>query len=406
MRPEATRADRRWTEARLIVFTEYADTKRYLRRQLDAAREGVNLQGYCADLFHHDVPWNPARIEQRNGRIDRTLQRASEVFCHYFFYPQRVEDRVLQVLVRKVDRIQRELGSLGTVIAERIGDALEDGIDDSSIARLDSAESLGGTVDQFHRDRAAGARELRRDRASPGGCGRGQPHPQRVHEASFEAEHLRDAIDVGLELAGAGPLIPLDQGRYRLPDMPAGWERPLDTMRPPRRRDEELWEWRKRPPLPVVFKAPESMTSDVVHLHLHHPFVQRIVSRFSGPGLRGQRPVAGDRGGQRPGRPHPGDRFRSPDHLWRGRQPPARGAHRVAARWLEGRGERKPFAEEADRKAVEQLEHLLGRGPELAVSAAVQARLGPRRPGTSPGRQIADARWAGGSAGLGATRQC
>ena len=41
----------------------------------DAAREGVNLQGHCADLFHFDVPWNPARMEQRNGRIDRTLQR-------------------------------------------------------------------------------------------------------------------------------------------------------------------------------------------------------------------------------------------------------------------------------------------------------------------------------------------
>ena len=55
----------------------------------DAAREGVNLQGHCADLFHFDVPWNPARIEQRNGRIDRTLQPEPEVRCHYFLYPDR-----------------------------------------------------------------------------------------------------------------------------------------------------------------------------------------------------------------------------------------------------------------------------------------------------------------------------
>jgi SNF2 family DNA or RNA helicase len=40
----------------------------------DAAREGVNLQNNCADLFHFDVPWNPSRLEQRNGRIDRKLQ--------------------------------------------------------------------------------------------------------------------------------------------------------------------------------------------------------------------------------------------------------------------------------------------------------------------------------------------
>jgi ERCC4-related helicase len=41
----------------------------------DAAREGVNFPNYCADLFHSDVPWNPSRMEQRNGRIDRKLSR-------------------------------------------------------------------------------------------------------------------------------------------------------------------------------------------------------------------------------------------------------------------------------------------------------------------------------------------
>src|SRR5665213_3032814 len=67
----------------------------------DATREGLNFQAHCADLFHFDLPWNPGRIEQRNGRIDRKLQPADEVRCHYFVLPQRVEDRVLDVLVRK-----------------------------------------------------------------------------------------------------------------------------------------------------------------------------------------------------------------------------------------------------------------------------------------------------------------
>ena len=40
----------------------------------DAAREGLNLQAHCWHLFHFDVPWNPSRMEQRNGRIDRKLQ--------------------------------------------------------------------------------------------------------------------------------------------------------------------------------------------------------------------------------------------------------------------------------------------------------------------------------------------
>ena len=86
----------------------------------DAAREGLNFQAHCADLFHFDLPWNPGRIEQRNGRIDRKLQPAPQVRCHYFVLPQRAEDRVLEVLVRKTETIKRELGSLSKVIDDDI----------------------------------------------------------------------------------------------------------------------------------------------------------------------------------------------------------------------------------------------------------------------------------------------
>ncbi|MGT2486060.1 helicase-related protein [Methylobacterium oryzae CBMB20] len=67
----------------------------------DAAREGLNLQSHCADLLHFDLPWNPARLEQRNGRIDRKLQPAPEIRCRYFRYEQRAADIVLDALVRK-----------------------------------------------------------------------------------------------------------------------------------------------------------------------------------------------------------------------------------------------------------------------------------------------------------------
>jgi superfamily II DNA/RNA helicase len=65
----------------------------------DAAREGVKLQNYCADLFHFHVPWNPSRLEQPNKRIDRKLQGEDEVCCHSFVYTQRPEDRILKTLV-------------------------------------------------------------------------------------------------------------------------------------------------------------------------------------------------------------------------------------------------------------------------------------------------------------------
>ncbi len=69
----------------------------------DAAREGINLQTHCSDLIHFDLPWNPSRLEQRNGRIDRKLQPAKTVFCRYFVYEQREADIVLDALVRKTE---------------------------------------------------------------------------------------------------------------------------------------------------------------------------------------------------------------------------------------------------------------------------------------------------------------
>lgn len=418
------KAAKQWTDTRLLVFTEYADTKRYLRHQLnaaidgsdqaelrimefhggmsdeqreevqrafngppdrypvrillctDAAREGVNLQGHCANLFHYDVPWNPGRLEQRNGRIDRTLQQAKDVYCHYFFYPQRVEDRVLQVLVEKVDRIQKELGSLGMVIAESLGSALDSGIDEASLGALDSAESLGGAVEAFIQraaDELESFAETETHRADLDEASRILNRSRDM--ASLQVEHLRDAIDVGLEMAGAEPLVPDDDASYRLPDMPGGWERTLDTLRPARRRDQEFYEWRDEPPLPVVFDAPASMTSDVVHLHLHHPFVQRILSRFMAQGY-----AANDLSRVTVVQ-NPQDALTRVIAFGRLTLYGA-GASRlheeligVSARWLEGRGELSPFAEEADRKALDQLESLLARSPELTVSDAVRDRL-------------------------------
>ncbi|MEH3048604.1 helicase-related protein [Sphingomonas adhaesiva] len=66
-----TSAERR--EAIKRAFNDPADPLRILICT-DAAREGINLQAQCHDLIHVDLPWNPSRLEQRNGRVDRKLQ--------------------------------------------------------------------------------------------------------------------------------------------------------------------------------------------------------------------------------------------------------------------------------------------------------------------------------------------
>ena len=118
-----------WSDRRVILFTEYRATQKWLQGRLaaaglasgdrllllyggmpteqreqvkaafqaspadapvrillctDAASEGIDLQNHCAHLVHYEIPWNPNRLEQRNGRIDRHGQRAAAVEIFHF----------------------------------------------------------------------------------------------------------------------------------------------------------------------------------------------------------------------------------------------------------------------------------------------------------------------------------
>lgn len=429
--PKVPRSERKWTDRRVLIFTEYGDTKRYLRALLnaavdgtedgderimefhgamsdeqreevqrafnsppeehpvriliatDAAREGVNLQGHCADLFHFDVPWNPARIEQRNGRIDRTMQPSKEVRCHYFVYTDRTEDIVLKKLVEKVDTIQRELGSISSVLLDRFNDVMENGIDATTVEKLDAAEA-GGDL------KTTAAEELESRRGELAKVGAQIEEAGEILERSkkvmdFDPTLLRDAVDVGLELAGAGKLQAIPGGdteAWTMPDLPESWQETVDTLRPPRLRNQPFWEFRKQAPQPVVFRPPSKMNSALCHLHLQHPVVQRVLGRFLSQGYSAHdlsrvtvvrtrhdslvRVIAFGRLSLfGPGATRLHDQLVS-----------------VAARWVEGKEELKPFADDADRKAVDLLEQVLAESPSLeGVSSTVQTKLLSAAPG-------------------------
>ncbi|MCY3931985.1 MAG: helicase-related protein [Acidobacteria bacterium] len=75
----------------------------------DAAGEGINLQ-FCRLMVNYDIPWNPARLEQRMGRIHRYGQRF-EVRIFNLVAGSTREGRVLRVLLDKLDAIREELSS-------------------------------------------------------------------------------------------------------------------------------------------------------------------------------------------------------------------------------------------------------------------------------------------------------
>src|SRR5579863_1984920 len=345
---------RHWNLRRLIIFTEWEDTRRWLERRLrealaetdraedriavftgatgqdrreevkaafnadpekeplrilictDAAREGINLQTYCSDLIHFDLPWNPSRLEQRNGRIDRKLQPAKQVFCRYFRYEQREADIVLDALVRKTEVIQTQLGSAGQVIEKRTKDRMEAaGIDRGEATALAKAIEEETDAERLARARSEmdDEEKVRYERVV-----REQRDLQNALETSRERVGV-DAHDlqrvVGAALVRAGFSLDSTRGEtvgkaatFRLdPDhaafsRDAGWQDTFDGLRQrPRKRGERINEWRKKVPIrAIAFESPRLPDGrdapEIVQVHLEHRLVRRLLSRFISQGFQ------------------------------------------------------------------------------------------------------------------------
>jgi hypothetical protein len=139
----------------VIVFTEYKDTLDYLHVYLeergysgriailhghlnrsqrlaaerlfhqpetavllatDAASEGLNFQQGCWTVIHNELPWNPNRLEQRNGRVDRWGQ-VHTVEVYNMVLQDTLEGRILLLLEEKLKRIRTELGNVSDVLS-------------------------------------------------------------------------------------------------------------------------------------------------------------------------------------------------------------------------------------------------------------------------------------------------
>ena len=346
--------DGQWNDKRLILFTEYEDTRRWLERRLlealsqtdriderigvftgttgadrreavkrafnadpaveplrilictDAAREGINLQARCNELIHVDLPWNPSRLEQRNGRIDRKLQPADKVYCRYFRYAQREEDIVLEALVWKTEKIRTQLGSVGQVIEERIASRLaETGIVRGATLAL--AETIREEKDD---ERLAKARaemddeeKVRRDRLLKDLDDLRKALERSRVRVGVDPRELQQVVATALDRAGATleEMRGDNVGRvetYRFEPGHAAfardptWLDAFDDLRERRRnRGERINDWRRTVPLRSVsfeppIKADGTDAGNVVQVHLEHRLVRRLLSRFLSHGFQ------------------------------------------------------------------------------------------------------------------------
>ncbi|MGH9753930.1 MAG: DISARM system SNF2-like helicase DrmD [Blastocatellia bacterium] len=266
---ETIRLGGKWSNNRVIIFTEYRATQNWLysilaaegltggdrlmtmyggmdsqkREEIkaafqtdpeqspvrillatDAASEGIDLQNHCSRLIHYEIPWNPNRLEQRNGRVDRHGQKSKQVLIYHFVgegYKSReqlsaetsvgeleADLEFLMRAVRKVETIREDLGKVGPVIAHQVEEAM--------LGRRSRLDTRKEEVDaepirklfKFERDLQKQIKELM----------------DRLHETKRELrlspENIRKVVEIALDLAAQPPLIPAEvEGVWPDPDL-------------------------------------------------------------------------------------------------------------------------------------------------------------------------------------------
>ncbi len=318
-------------DERLVVFTEYKTTLDYLVRRLtakfggervltlfggmddversevkscfnnpahavrvlvatDAAAEGLNLQRTARYLLHFDCPWNPSRIEQRNGRIDRHGQPRDVTIFH--FVTDQDQDLVfLAHVIRKADEIREDLGSANEIF------------DEAAHRRLIAGESVQAVKADLDRrvQQALGRVKIDADATvDTGGEGRDADTQLKAlaAEIDLDPQSLRDTLESAMAIRGGRPQLDCTDVprtcKLINPALP-GWSEIVDeSLRRPQRGGMP------GPVARIAFDATPFVDSiggrqvfsprpDVLMTHLSHPMLQHAIStltrrRFPGTG--------------------------------------------------------------------------------------------------------------------------
>ncbi|WP_220090215.1 DISARM system SNF2-like helicase DrmD [Micromonospora saelicesensis] len=303
---------RYWTNERVVVFTEYRDTQIWLaellrqeglagqglvllhggtpaeeREQLrlafqadptkqpvrillatDAASEGIDLQKYCHRLVNYDIPFNPNKLEQRIGRVDRYGQTTAPEIKHFVGsgFGKAVDSfeadlEFLSRIATKVARMEADLGSVNAVLADAVQRRMLGQHVDVDIDKAGKGKSTRSLPAEANLREQVVKLRAELDKT--------------VEELGITPPAVKRVVDTALELARQQPLKRhiddrhLVDGLYTVPPLTGSWQRAAAGLTAKLQHDDE-------PPrqLPVTFDSTVAKNQDdIVLAHLNHPLV-------------------------------------------------------------------------------------------------------------------------------------
>ena len=303
-----------WSNERVVVFTEYTDTLAWIvsilqqkgyadvvatiqgstpddeREQIkarftapptkdpvrvlvatDAAGEGIDLQAHCHRLVNFDVPFNPSRLEQRIGRIDRYGQRhAPEI---YHFTPSgdgsllAADLRFMRGIAEKIERAGGDLGSINPVIDQD----LQHRFGGKAPVERPATKTASKGVEVINRTMSGGL-ELNRKLTELTESYAGQKTA--MHLSPFNA---RRVVDTALRLDAQLPLVQVgsditDADVFEVPALGPKWQAALAGL------DTKLTPGELRPITFADDAFDDEMDEgrdEIVHVHLGHALLQK-----------------------------------------------------------------------------------------------------------------------------------
>lgn len=104
-------------ESKQQVIDRFRESKAKILISSEVAAEGVDLQ-FCRLLINYDLPWNPMRVEQRIGRLDRIGQTADKIDIWNLGYADTIDQRIYERLFERLLIFERALGGMEAILGD------------------------------------------------------------------------------------------------------------------------------------------------------------------------------------------------------------------------------------------------------------------------------------------------